>query len=345
MLVDTETGEIIGPSGSRALSHRSTLSEPEPSARPGPGQTALGPTEPGVAALLRPPAIVAGADYLLLPRAAETWLLEPILPVGGTLLLYGDPKVGKSFATLQLACALATASDFLSFPSPASCRVVYIQLDTPRSLWADRVGQLRNSGLATDAVWFADRETLNCWPFDILQTEHQILLHDALEVIKPDVVIIDTLKEAHRTDENNATEMQKVISAFVSTVKPAALVVVAHGKKTTADNPASLVNGNRGSNYVVGAVDGIIHMQSKGIEVGGRAVEEHTLALDRQTNGTWALNDRENVKLKAKHLLASESKSSLREKARQLANDTGRTEAACLSTLQRLLSGASGLSS
>src|SRR5688572_32876186 len=113
------------------------------------------------------PAIVTGLEYLKLPRAKETWLVDPILPTSGALLLYGDPKVGKSFAALQLAAALASPSveESFGFPVKTHGPVVYVQLDTPRSLWAERLEEVRESGVNTDSIHFADRETLDCFPF------------------------------------------------------------------------------------------------------------------------------------------------------------------------------------
>jgi RecA-family ATPase len=298
-----------------------------------------------------PHPIVRGSEYLRLPRSRETWVLEPVLPSGGSLLLYGDPKVGKSFAALQLAAALSGGQDWLGFPSRRSHRVVYIQLDTPRSLWADRVQTLRSSGLSTDDIYFADRETLNTWPFDILDTQHQALLTNALRNIEtvdpltgelstgaPDVVILDTLRESHRGDENDATDMQNVLSHLVAAVKPAALILVAHGRKADPQRGTSLINDNRGSNYIVGAVDAIAHMTHKGLEIGGRAVDEQFIRLERQDNGTWELADRDKVKTLAREILEDPRNHdcSLRDKAGMLAQETGKTHAACLSILHRL---------
>lgn len=264
------------------------------------------------------------------------------------MLLYGDPKVGKSFAALQLAGALSAGSDWLGFRSQKPRKVVYIQLDTPRSLWADRVGSLRGAGLSTDAIGFADRETLNTWPFNILDPAHQVMLGEALSTMEhvneatgevtigpPDCVIVDTLRECHRGDENDATDMQNVLSQLVAAVKPAALVLVAHGRKASPERGSSLINDNRGSNYVVGAVDAIAHMTSKGLEVGGRAIDETFIGLERLDSGMWELEDRDKIKHEARTLL-EQPDGSLRDKAKLLAASTGKSHAACLSLLQRL---------
>ena len=293
---------------------------------------------PNQEACKSPTRVLSGSAYLSLPRPAGVWLVDTILPVGGTLLLYGDPKVGKSFAALQLAAALATGSDWLGFPVPTAVKVVYIQLDTPRSLWIDRVSRLNASGLPTDVVFYSDRELLQTWPFNILDPLHQRVLRETLDEVKPDVVILDTLREAHRGDENDSTDMQNVLSHLTSIVKPAALILVAHGKKASIENPASLINGNRGSNYVSGAVDTILHMTAKGVEIGGRAIEEVYIKLDRGADGVFSLADGDRVKNVARELLTNpiHFNLSLRDRAKLLASQTGKTVGACLSTLQRM---------
>jgi hypothetical protein len=128
--------------------------------------------------------------------------------------------------------------------------------------------------------------------------------------------------------------MQTVIARLEATVKPAALVLVAHGRKANPETGPSLINDNRGSNYVVGKMDAIVHMSRTSMSVGGRAVDEQTIRLSRLDNGLWELAERDKVKNLARELLASEG--SLRQKARQLAAQTGKEEAACLSLLYRL---------
>src|SRR3990167_6684502 len=97
---------------------------------------------------IRTSPIIPAADYLALPRNAENWLLRPLLPVGGSMILYGDPKVGKSYAALQLAVALTGdgPDEWLGFPTGQAGPVVYVHLDTPRSLWAERLEELKREG-------------------------------------------------------------------------------------------------------------------------------------------------------------------------------------------------------
>lgn len=166
------------------------------------------------------------------------------------------------------------------------------------------------------------------------------MLREELSKINPSCVIIDTLREAHSGDENDATAMQSVIARLEATVKPAALILVAHSRKGNTESGPSTINDNRGSNYVVGKMDAIVHMRGAGeghaiMTAVGRAMEETSIHLNRQTGGTWELAERDRVKVIARELLKIPT-GSLREKARKLAEMTGKDEAACLSILHRL---------
>ncbi len=264
------------------------------------------------------------------------------------MLLFGDPKVGKSYAALQLAACLATGRDWLGFHIPQPRTVVYVQLDTPRPLWADRVEALATSGHPVRALYYADRETLGTFPFDILQPAHFRLLTEELrsiteidpstgeELTKPtDVVIIDTLREAHSGDENDSTEMQQVIAYLDAAVKPAALILISHARKSNPEIGYSLMNDNRGSNYIVGRMDGICRFSKESMRVSSRTLEEETVRLDRSDDGTWTLlND---PFTKAVEVARAENPLiPTRELARMLHDRfPSKSEAACRAALRR----------
>lgn len=281
--------------------------------------------------------IVSGADYLALPRDQNTWVVENILPVGGGLLLFGDPKVGKSFAALQLAECLATGQPWLGFHVPRQVPCVYVQLDTPRTLWADRVDKLVRAGHeGLKTVYFADRDSLNTHPFDITNPDHFRLLSTALATVKPVVVVIDTLRESHSGEENDSTAMQKVISHLEAVVKPAALVLVAHSRKSNPEHGHDLMNDNRGSSYVVGRMDAIVRFSKHSVRYSSRVLEEDTLKLDRVSDGSWVLSQDEREGA-AEVLLQQFPRTPVRELARMLADKTKSTEQSCHSFLRRHL--------
>lgn len=279
-------------------------------------------------------AIVSGEAYLALPRAPETWLVEGLLPVGGEMLLYGEAKVGKSFAALQLACSLATGREWLGFAVPVPVKVVYVQLDTPRGLWAERLEQLRENGWPIEACYFADRETLETHPFNVMNLDHFKLLSDALAAQKPDVVVFDTLKESHQNDENDATAMQVVISHLEAAVKPAGLILITHSRKHDPERGMDLKNDPRGSNYLVGKMDAICRFTHTSMRCVSRTLEEHSIPLERADDGTWGIVQ-DNFESIAAETVALNPGLSLRKLAQLLHERSDRSAAACRSYLSR----------
>lgn len=276
--------------------------------------------------------IVAGEEYLALPSTPETWLIEPLLPSSGAMLIYGDPKIGKSFAALQLAEAIQAGTPWLGFPCRQG-KVAYIQLDTPRNVWQTRIKELVHSHSMTNLPSFADRETLETHPFDILNPDHLVLLSNALDGKGFDLVIIDTIREAHSGDENDSTAMQKVIASLTAATRPAALVIVSHARKS-GEESYSLMNDNRGSSYIVGRMDAIVRFTPKGARVSGRSIEEHSIDLDRYDSGFWeALHGEQD--LHVAEVLANPSLTSIRAKAKELAKLSGKSEAAARGILRR----------
>lgn len=279
--------------------------------------------------------IVTGAEYLALPREPETFLIDPLLPVGGSMLLYGDPKIGKSYAALQLACNLATGSPWLGFHIPEAHPVVYVQLDTPRSLWASRVEDLAGSGHEVHAVHQADRETLGTFPFDILNDEHFGMFREAIAGVNPGAVVIDTVRECHSGDENDSTAMQQVVARLDAAIRPAAMILIAHARKSNAEQGYDLLNDSRGSNYIVGRMDAICRFSKSTMRLTSRTLEEQSLKLERIDDGTWELA-RDPWIATAEEMCMLHPDLSGRELARLLHQlDKSHSEAACRNWIQR----------
>ncbi len=281
------------------------------------------------------PKIVSGEEYLTLPSSPETWLLEPLLPSGGAMLIYGDPKLGKSFAALQLAEAIQCGTSWMGFPARKGS-VVYVQLDTPRNVWQVRIAKLRKSGGMTDLPLLADRETLGTWPFDILDPAHLIILREELQALKPDLVIMDTLRESHSGDENDSTEMQAVVAALVAATQPSAMCLISHSRKPSQEGGYDLMADNRGSSYVVGRMDAIVRFTPKSVRVSGRSIEEHSLRLDRADNGFWEVANEEQDHLVLAVVL-DPNLTSIRAKASVLADRIGKSPEAARGIIRRFL--------
>ena len=257
-----------------------------------------------------------------------------MIPTSGACLLYGDPKVGKSFAAIQLALSIQEGREWLGFPTRARGPVVYVQLDTPRSLWASRLANIRITEPGVDRLLCADRETLDTFPFDILRPDHADLLTVSLREIQPVAVIIDTIRESHSGDENDSTTMRNVVSSLVAVTHPAALIVVAHSRKSIGDQGADLIGDNRGSNYVVGRMDSIIRFSRRTAHYTGRAIEEGSIRIHREDNGLWT-PDNDEIESHIIAVMNDPSLPTVRARAMELAVRTGKSEEAARSILRR----------
>jgi len=208
------------------------------------------------------------------------WLWEGLIPAGGRALLFGEPKTGKSYLALGLAEAVAnpTAATYLG-QRILHGSVLYFQFDTPRTLWQ------RNYVARTrpfDAMWFTDREDPSLPPeFDIRRVDHGEWFADQIRQVRPTpvLVIADTLRALHQGDENDSTTMQAVMNALTRAAYPAALLLLAHDNKPLINDHRSSAARIRGSSYIAGAVDAILHLTRKGIRVAARSDVERIRAV------------------------------------------------------------------
>lgn len=243
------------------------------------------------------PSFLSGMDYMALPIPERPYLIEHLIPEGGLVNLFAEPKAGKSYLALQMASAVSSGdSAFLGFKvKPA--RVAYFQLDTPRSLWVPRVRTLHEAGLDMSNIYFCDREMPGVpYPFNIV--EHQKWLTAQLADIRPELLFVDTLREVFNGNENDSDVMKLVISSVVAAAPQCAIFFLSHRKKALPQlggapaQPTDLMNDNRGSTYIPGRMDVVMCCTPDGIAFQGRAVPLDILPArqTKQLHGGWALD-------------------------------------------------------
>jgi len=279
-------------------------------------------------------------DYLALPRAPHAWIVQDILPTSGLASLYGRPKVGKSYAALQLAAAVGSpaAGEWLGFPIRNHGRVAYLQIDSPRELWMERIEEVQAAGVVFENVFFADALDAP-YPFNIL-TDGYDWLKTSIAAFDPDVLIFDTIRELHGGDENDSAQMKNVVALARSAARRAACLFLAHSRKGAGLAGASdpdITDEMRGSGYISGRMDSIIRMTDHTIQVKGRAISETTFAIkqDPESHLVFLADDFHH---KAYAVITAASKDETdRELARRLhASFPKRSYEACRSLVRRM---------
>lgn len=266
-------------------------------------------------------AFYKGPDYLALPREEQPWIINPLLPVGGLVNIYGKPKSGKSYAAFGMALAIANGEhSWNGFPVLKHGPVAYFQVDTPRSFWAGRLVDAKKAGYNLDNIWFADMQTVP-YPYNIIDPKHFAPLKEALARIKPVLVVIDTLRESFAGSENDSDTMRNVITNFVAASPHSAIEFVSHSRKEQSGPHAAaadLMDDARGTSYVPGRMDVIIRMTPPKRDRHGNLIAPGTFTYKGRATGQKMLEVEQDPTTNLIILAKQQHRSEWVTKARQL---------------------------
>lgn len=150
--------------------------------------------------------IVDIADFLAKELPVRENLLEPWLPQQGLAMVYAPRGVGKTFVGLNVAYAVASASEFLNWQASKPNGVLYLDGEMPAVVMQERLAQIVKSH---------DKETLA--PFKILTPdlqpdlmpdlslpEYQAEVEKHLDDIS--LIVVDNISTLCRTGKENDSE-------------------------------------------------------------------------------------------------------------------------------------------
>lgn len=152
-----------------------------------------------------------------------------ILTSDGKGFVAGPTGVGKTNAALRLSRNLAESSPFLGYPVPEPQRVLYLALEGSRRAFRRRLRKVW-AGASADAIarFHLAHVTLN-----LAEESDLDRLDDLLYRVKPEVLIIDPLRNAHPWDENLSHEMARLTAILDGLINRhhCALVLCHHDRK------------------------------------------------------------------------------------------------------------------
>jgi len=229
-------------------------------------------------------------EYLKLPRNPSKWLIDGFLPLGWSSV-YAKPKAGKSLLFLSISEALINEEiEWEGFPVTNHGNVLYLQIDTPREIWADNMLSMRLKPDRRFNFFCADAWTTPSHPFNLLGSKSNAHLYDKdnnpitdpewleheIQRINPILIVVDTLREAHNEDEDKSGPMKMVISALQHAAGAGrAIAIIGHSKKDspfTSNSEDDIMDQGRGTTYIPGKMDMIIRMTRKELHWKGRAI-------------------------------------------------------------------------
>ncbi len=146
----------------------------------------------------------------------KQYWIDPILPMGGTLLFGGEAKVGKSFVLLELARSLSTGSlpfgcDLFKKAEP--CKVLLIEQEVGiygLQKRAKEIFQNEKPEIFGDKLFYASKV-----PELMLDSkEGREIVFDLVDAVKPNVLILDPIGRMHAYDENSSNQIEQLFKAL-----------------------------------------------------------------------------------------------------------------------------------
>jgi archaellum biogenesis ATPase FlaH len=190
----------------------------------------------------------------LLNLPAPTWLVDKAIPAGGLVGMYGQPGVGKSFISIDLAMCVATGTPWFS-REVAQGFVIYISAEGGTG-----IGKRVLAWLATHQIHPQDANIawlVESIPVSTDSTQMGQLLDRIVDEVRrhPSLIIIDTLARCFDGDENLQEDMGRFIAGVDLLRKElGCTVLVVH--HTRLDG-----NRERGNTSFRGAVDTMIAIE------------------------------------------------------------------------------------
>jgi len=203
-----------------------------------------------------PPVVLISLDELWARPAAEQ-LIAGVLPSKGLVVLFGEPKSGKSFIALDMAVSIAAEQSWQGHATKTGA-VVYVVAEG-----ADEFGK-RTRGMhqALDDAG-GQRLRQNLWVVGKavhLLRDGSASLREGIEAkgVRPVLIVIDTLARTFPPgDENSAKDMNAYVAACdeLREYFACAVLLVHHSAKGKLDL--------RGSSALRGAADTVIAVETK----------------------------------------------------------------------------------
>lgn len=296
----------------------------------------------------RPPQIGTSSDALAVFTANELqlktfapiqWIAPEILPEGLTLLC-GKPKLGKSWAALDLACAVAEGGQFLGVVCDQG-EVLYLALEDNQRRLQDRMLKIRPDTGWPSALSFAvESQRINEGGLAAMERwldeaeNPRLIIADTLATIRPSNVG----KDDYKADYAALRDLHRL-----SSERRIGVLVVHHVRKAEAEDVYDTVSGSTG---LTGAADATLIFGVRTGETGteiilhgkGRDIKgfQHAVEFDEDRCRWKHLGDPDTVFVSDNRRLIISALEDGRHSPSEIVAHTGLSQANTDKTLRRM---------
>ncbi|MFZ3065250.1 MAG: AAA family ATPase [Nitrospirota bacterium] len=237
-----------------------------------------------------PPPLFKRVDSIL-NTPDQKYLIEPLLPMKGVVLVSALPAAGKTRLALSIAAAIVKQDTLLwhKYITERHGAVYLIDQENPTGYLKDN---LTHYGITNaDSFYISHFEGLNV-ATDYARIRDAILFTTEK---MPVAIIFDSLIRMHTADENSAKEMNPIMQAFrnLSNDLDCLIMILHHDRKSAGNN----LERARGSTDITAAVDVILSLSRNGDEVKlmpliKRGKPAHSIDLRDEGVGFCIVNNR-----------------------------------------------------
>ena len=185
-----------------------------------------------------PKSFVTARELMNANFSKQLFVISPVLPVEGGLIIVAESGVGKSLIALEGAIRLSMGWDILDLEVSTARKVLIIQVENPMSQVQFRLTRMLK-GLGIEEGDFPDRLFFSdpTARYDLEKSESVKAIIGMLENTGADVFILDPLSSYHKVEENNNVAMRQVLDqvTYISRETGASSIIVHHFGKPSAD--------------------------------------------------------------------------------------------------------------
>jgi hypothetical protein len=164
----------------------------------------------------KPQLLVPVSEFLLHASPAIEWIVEGLIQRGSNGFIGALKDGGKSWLAADLALALAFGQPWMGFQVPGRVRVALVTREDNPQLTKWRVKKLAEGRsldvFSGESEWLYVNSREQSAEFYLDVAEFLDPMISELKLFKPEFLLLDVLNVMHTADENDNTEMRKVVS-------------------------------------------------------------------------------------------------------------------------------------
>jgi hypothetical protein len=207
--------------------------------------------------------LVDAAALLEMAKDKPDFLIPDLIPSHSVLMMAGKPGTKKSWVAYSLLLALVQDKPWFDVrpePSKRRRRALVLNFDNPASELGRRFKRL---GLRADDHIHFHSVGLELPPRNMPALLQLPLCIEPVTAVvyalQPDLVLIDSLRQAHTGDESSSDDMGRIMSCMRQlTHWGASVLLLHHTRKGPADGEDDDIDSTRGSGAISAGLDGLI---------------------------------------------------------------------------------------